>query len=174
MYKTLFTIDCFASSYVGFTDGTLWNEWATPHLEVNEAFAVMHDYNKQGWTQIAYDENTDTFWTYANETKELVEWKGKNYNTGEGIKHLYAIGLGQWGWRTPSIKQLAEQTEEFIYCHCTHKYWSQDSINRHHITSHITKQLENSSTLYEVICIMNNEELDADERFKKLRGALNI
>ena len=36
MYKTIFTVDGFVPAYIGFTEGNLWNGWATPYFSTKE------------------------------------------------------------------------------------------------------------------------------------------
>lgn len=177
MYKTIFTIDGFVPAYIGYTSDRLWNGWATPHFEVNEAFAIMEDFNKQADDPMFYNEGNDTFWIYDREAKELTEWRGQNYKTDDGIKHLYAIGAYSWVWDSVNDsdrRYLAQQTEEFIYYHTTYNYWDEYDHKREIVVGYITEQFKNLDTFYKAICIMRDEELEAEARFEKLGGILNV
>ena len=93
MYKKVFTIDGFDHVYIGYTSGRRWNGWATPHFEFAEALEIMHEYNKcSDDILMQYDKVYDQFYILDKESDEFEVWKGKDYNTTEGIKHLYGIG----------------------------------------------------------------------------------
>lgn len=177
MYKTIFTIDGIAPAYIGFTSGRLWNGWATPFFEVNEALAVMEDFNKNAENPMQYDERFDRFIVIDSEGLQyepLEEWKGKNIQTDEGIKHLYGIGAYCWVWdavNDSDRRYLAQQVEEFI---CYHKHLDEYGTERDQTVESIVKQFKNLDTFHKAICIMRNEELEADERFKKLGGILKL
>jgi hypothetical protein len=177
MYKTIFTIDGIVPAYIGYTSGRLWNGWATPFFEVTEAFAVMKDFNKsyEGTEHLMeYDAERDEFFVYDEGFEDFERWKGANYNTDEGIKHLYGIGAYCLVWDAVNDcdrRYLAQQVEEFI---CYHKHLDEYGIARDKTVESIIKQFKNLDTFHKAICIMRNEELEADERFKKLGGILKL
>ena len=106
MYRTIFTIDCFIPAYIGYTSGRLWNGWGTPFFEIAEALQVMADYNKNTDRPMQYDEETDSFRVAETEYTDEEVWKGKNYNTEDGIKHLYGIGAYCWIWDAVNVDTL--------------------------------------------------------------------
>ena len=177
MYKTIFTIDGIAPAYIGYTSGRLWNGWATPYFEVNEAFAVMKDFNKnyEGTEHLMeYDAERDEFFVYDEGCENFDRWKGANYTTDEGIKHLYGIGAYCWIWdavNDSDRRYLAQQVEEFI---CYHKHLDEYGSERDQTVEYIIKQFKNLDTFHKAITIMRNEEFEADERFKKLEGILTL
>lgn len=177
MYKTIFTIDGFTPAYIGYTSGRLWNGWATPYFEVNEAFEVMADYNKDTENPMWYDEATDSF--RINESEYISEeiWKGQNIKTEEGIKHLYGIGAYCWVWDAVNDndrRYLAQQVEEFIYYYDTYKYYDEYDHRREETVESITEEFKNLDVFYQAICIMRNDETSAETKFEKLGGILNV
>ena len=99
MYKKVFTIDGFDYVYIGYTSGRRWNGWATPHFEFAEVLEVMHEYNEcSDEILMEYDKVYDQFYKLDKDSGELETWKGEDYNTTEGIKHLYGIGAYSWVW----------------------------------------------------------------------------
>lgn len=175
MHKTIFTIDGFAPAYIGYTDGTLWNGWATPHFEVAEALNVMHDYNKDTGNPMWYDKETDSFRIAETEYTSEENWKGENIQTEEGIKHLYGIGAYCWVWDAVNDgdrRYLAQQVEEFIFYHDTYQYMDEYDLRRDKVVDTIIEQFKDLSTFYKAICIMRNEDLSAEARFEALGGIL--
>lgn len=60
--------------------------------EINEAFKVVEEFNAHNESKIHYSEGNDSFWMAESGEKEFTIWQGKNYETKEGIKHLYSLG----------------------------------------------------------------------------------
>ena len=98
MRKLVFTIDGYKYPHIGYTTGRRWNGWATPNFEADEAFAVMREFNETAETPMYYNEETDTFYVNATEYNDADEWKGRNCQTEDGLKHLYGIGAFSWVW----------------------------------------------------------------------------
>ena len=175
MHRTIFTIDGIAPAYIGYTSGRLWNGWATPFFEVNEALQVMEDYNKNSENPMYYDEKTDTFRIAETEYTDEEWWKGQNLKTEDGIKHLYGIGAYCWVWDAVNDgdrRYLAQQVEEFIYYHDTYNYMDEYDTRRNKVVDAIIEQLQALDAFHKIICIMRDEELDEDARFEKLGGIL--
>ena len=55
MKKALFNIEG-GEVYIGYTDGYLWNGWATPYFTLAEAKKIQAE-----WEGLTYDETTDEF-----------------------------------------------------------------------------------------------------------------
>ena len=87
MRKAVFTIGEYPKAYIGYTAGRLWNGWATPYFEKDEAIRVMTDYNECAEYPMQYDEVYDQFYILDTESGELEKWEGIDYPTAEGIKH---------------------------------------------------------------------------------------
>lgn len=87
MRKSAFTLAGLDTFYVGFTDGKMHC------FEVAEAMEIVREYNKNHKFPIYYNEERDAFWQPDVVSQELRIWKGRNYQTAEGIKHLYNIEL---------------------------------------------------------------------------------
>lgn len=85
MKGAVFKLD---NEYKGYAeDGT------NSYFEIAEALEIMYDYNKSCTYPIEYSEQSDSFWQVNQHT--IRTWKGKNYETENGIKHLYKLNL-QW------------------------------------------------------------------------------
>ena len=176
MYKNVFTIDGFDYVYIGYTSGRRWNGWATPHFEFVEALEVMHDYNECAEPPMQYDEVYDQFYILDKETAELEVWKGENYNTIEGIKHLYGIGAYSMTWDNITdydIDNIARGIEDFIWEYDTYHY-QDECLDRMQTVEAIQKQLKDFSTLKQTIKIFYNDDLTEELKFEKLGGILKL
>ena len=145
MYKALFTIDGFQCPHIGYTEGKRWNGWATPFFEIDEALKVMEEFNDYGPDfPIIYNEATDTFTVEEIGGGNGDEWKGANYQTEEGIKHLYGIGAYSWVWELTTqddIYAVAQRIEELI-------------------GESLIKQLQDFNTLKRVLKVLYSETSD--------------
>lgn len=115
MYKALFTIDCFPKAYIGYTSGRLWNGWATPYFELEEAKRVAEGNNETAEYPMQYDEVYDQFYVLDTEDGELETWKGEDIATEEGIKHLYGIGAYSWIWDEESAEAVAKGIDDMFW-----------------------------------------------------------
>jgi hypothetical protein len=180
MKKTIFTIDSIAQAYIGYTSGRLWNGWATPYFEINEAFQIMEEYNKYNDNPMQYDERYDKFFINDQEGMQyepVEEWKGKNIVTDDGIKHLYGIGAYCWIWDTVNDgdrRGFAQQIEEFIYYHDTYNYWDEYDLKREEVVNSIAEQFQDLNTFHKAICIMRREDFKAEEIFEALGKILTL
>lgn len=112
--KTVFTIGEYPEAYIGYTTGRLWNGWATPHFELDEAMRVMQGFNETAEYPMQYDEVYDQFYILDTETTELEAWKGENCQTTEGMKHLYGIGAACWIWDEEETEPVAKAIDELF------------------------------------------------------------
>lgn len=177
MYKKVFTIDSFDYVYIGYTSGRRWNGWATPHFELAEALEVMHEYNEcSDEILIEYDKVYDQFYKLDKDSGELETWKGEDYNTTEGIKHLYGIGAYSWVWDDITdydIENIALRIEDFIWEFDTYHY-QDECIDRMQTVETIQKQLKEFNTLKQAIKIFYNDDLTEELKFEKLGGILRV
>lgn len=172
MHKAVFTIDCFPKAYIGYTSGRLWNGWATPYFERDEAIRVMEGNNETAEYPMQYDEIYDQFYVLDTDTTELEVWKGEDIKTEEGIKHLYGIGAYSWVWDEETDRDclyLAQSVEDFIYEYDTYEAKDQYS-NREEAVEAIKNQLKDLTTFQQVYEIWHNEELTEEAKFKALGG----
>ena len=105
--KTVFAIDDHCPC-VGYTEGHLWNGWATPYFPFEEAVRVMDDFNQFAEFPIRYNEETDSFILYDDGNNDYEIWKGYDHPTEEGIQHLYSIGAFSWVWDEWTTKEIAK------------------------------------------------------------------
>ena len=177
MHKALFTIDGFKYPHIGFTEGKRWNGWATPFFEIDEALKVMEEFNAtEPEFPIAYNKETDTFTVEEIGGGNGDEWKGTNYNTDEGIKHLYGIGAYSWVWELTTdddIYAVAQRIEDFLYELDTYEFKDQYA-DREEVVEEIIKQLQDFSTLKQILIALYGEELTEEELAEKLGGILYV
>ena len=98
MRKSMFTIDSYPTAHIGYTEGRKWNGWATPYFEMDEALEVMAEFNECADHPMCYDKIYDQFYVWDEGNDDFETWKGKDYATADGIKHLYGIGAFSWVW----------------------------------------------------------------------------
>jgi hypothetical protein len=106
MTKQVITIGDHNHKYIGYISSKRWNGWVIPHFEIAEAMKVMQNFNSYNPEHpIIYDQANDTF---IHNDDEIELWKGTDYNTEDGIKHLYDIGAYTLTWETiqPKRRQL--------------------------------------------------------------------
>ena len=176
MYKAVFTIGEYPKAYIGYTSGKLWNGFATPHFELEEAKRVAEGNNETAEYPMQYDEIYDQFYILDTETTELETWKGQDIQTEEGIKHLYGIGAYSWVWDKATdrdCKWLAEGIDDFLYEYDTYSY-RDVGIERHEMIEAIKEQLKELTTFQQVYEVWKNEDLNQDERFDRLSKLLFI
>ena len=178
MHKLVFTIDGFNYPHIGFTEGKRWNGWATPYFEIDEALAIMEEFNKQADNPIMYVEANDTF-IHKIADDEIELWKGKNYSTNEGIKHLYGIGAYSWVWEDTTqddIRAVAQRIEDLLYELDTYEHRDQYN-DREELTEEIIAQLRDFKTLKYVIKVLYGWDLTdyaEEEIYDVLRKELRI
>lgn len=176
MHKVLFTIDGFNYPHIGYTEGIRWNGWATPFFEIDEALAIMEEFNKQDPDDpILYAEANDTFMRKVADD-EIDLWKGKNYQTEDGIKHLYGIGAYSWVWESiipDDIEAVARRIEDFLWEFDTYELKDQYA-DREDFVNAIIKQLQDFKTLKQVLIAIYTEDWKSEELFEKLGGILQV
>lgn len=176
MLKKLFTVDGFAEAYIGYTGGDRWNGWDCPYFEVAEALEIMKEFNKCAEFPMFYDKITDSFCIDNTEDKIFEEWKGTNYETEEGVKHLYGIGANSWVWdaiNEGDLLTIAQKVEDFIYEFDTYEYHN-NYDNRETVIEEIKAQLKDFNILKQTLGIFYNEDLTKEEIFDGLGGILKI
>lgn len=176
MYKKVFTIDAFYHVYIGYTSGRRWNGWATPYFEFAEALEIMHDYNECTETSMQYDKVYDQFYILDKESDEFEVWKGEDYNTTEGIKHLYGIGAYSWIWddiNGNDIYNISMWIEDFIWEFDTYHY-QDECLDRMQTVEVIQNQLKDFNTLKQAIRILYNDNLTNEVKFEQLGGVLKL
>ena len=176
MYKAVFTIGEYPKAYIGYTSGRLWNGWATPYFEKEEAIRVAEGFNECAEFPMQYDEVYDQFYILDTETSDLETWKGEDILTNEGIKHLYGIGAYSLTWDEATdrdCKWLAEAIEDFIFEYDTYEAKDQYS-NREEMVEAIKTQLKELTVFQRIYEIWHNEELSEEAKFEALGGILSI
>ena len=174
MRKNVFTFDDFTHSYIGYTSGDRWNGWATPYFTLAEALEIMHGYNECAESPMQYNYVYDQFYILDKDTAELEIWKGKDYHTDDGIKHLYGIGAYSWVWDDITeydIESIARGIEDFIWEFNTYEHRDQYD-DREELVNIIIAQLRELETLKQAMRIFDNNDLTEELKFEKLGGIL--
>lgn len=200
MRKAVFTIGEEPKAYIGYTSGRLWNGWATPYFELEEAKRVVEDFNKCAEYPILYDEGIGQFFIAEpiDETKEFKKfttleefialgsdmwefgiedkWIGEDIHTSGGIKKLYGIGAYSWVWDEVTdidCRLLAEGIEDFLWEYDTYEHKDQYA-DREELVEGIENQLRELKTFQRAYEVWHSEELSQDDRFEELRKLLTI
>lgn len=165
MHKAVFTIGDSSNVYIGYTDGTLWNGWATPSFELSEARKVMLDYN------LKYDSKTDTF---ISDDDIVATWQGYDIQTPEGTKHVYNIGAYSWVWDTYSAREVALAVDEFIWEWDIYSYIDVFGICRERkaVVTELTQQLS-PQRIKQVLQILNGNN-SAESKIKELAKIVSL
>lgn len=175
--KNVFVMGDFKYPHIGYTNGDDWNGWATPYFEIDEALAIMQEYNAEDHDfPMVYNKETDTFTIDEMGGFDSYSWKGINCKTEEGIKHLYGIGAYSWIWddiTKDNIYNIAQGIEDFIYEYDTYEY-KDNYEDRELIIEEIKNQLKEFKTLKQIIKIFYAEELKSEELYNALREELKI
>ena len=98
MYRTTFWADFLDTTVKGWTDGSLWNGWATPRFEMAEAQQIVDLFNRQnGAGKAYYDPETDQF-CFRHEDEDEECFRGVTIEAEAQMVHLYPIGAWVWIW----------------------------------------------------------------------------
>ena len=173
MYKAIFTISN-PTSYIGYTNGDLWNGWATPYFELSEARKVMTDYNqdRDQDEKMTFDSVTDRFIIPYDEY-EYEEEKGYDIDTEDGMKHLYGIGAYSWIWDTYSAEEVAKAIDEFIWEWDTYSYWDIFGFkDNDEVVKQIAQQL-NMDQIQKVLEILNGND-EAETKIDNLAKIISL
>ena len=176
MQKKLFTFDGFKPSYIGYTEGRRWNGWATPYFEKKEALCLMADYNKSTESPMYYSEENDTFYHFGTDNYSGEMWRGADYETADGIKHLYPIGAYCWIWddvNDEDIHTIAQGIEDFLWELDTYEHRDQYT-DRNELVEAIQSQLNDLNVLKQVCTIFYNEDLTEEEIYAQLGKELTV
>lgn len=179
MHKAVFTIGEYPKAYIGYTSGRLWNGWATPYFELEEAKRVAEGFNETAEYPIQYDEVYDQFYILDQESGELEKWEKTLAITSEGTKYLYGIGAYSWVWDEVTdrdCKWLAQVIEDFLWEFDTYAYWDCFGVewNREFVVEQIKNQLKELTTFPKAYEVWKNEDISQDERFDKLSKLLFV
>lgn len=177
MYKCVFTIGDYENAYVGYTDGSKWNGWATPYFTYLTALEVMYDYNEDAGKEIMkYDPIYDQFYILDKESGELEVWKGKQYVTEEVIVCLYGIGAYSWVWdeiTSYDIDNIARGIEDFLWEFNPYEHRDQYD-SREELTEKIKSQLKELNTLKDAIMLFYCNSLTKELKYYRLGRILRV
>ena len=176
--KTIFTIDGLSPAYIGYyIKRQSWNGWEFAHFTIDEATRLMHDYNKNAERAMLYDVTNDSFYLWNEGIEDYYIIKGYDMLTAEGIQHLYGIGAGFWIWSriyAGGIRDVANETEEFIYYYNAFRYWDEDDHRRDDIFNYLLEEFKNLNTLVQVMNVMRDDDMPRELKFTKLQELVHI
>lgn len=100
-HRADFTLDAMVKNgYVGplkgWTTGELWNGWAVPYFEYEEAERVVEEV-AAAELQGRYDRDRDAF-VFVNENEQEQEYAAESIDTPQGQRKAYPIGAREWIW----------------------------------------------------------------------------
>ena len=172
MRKALFNIDG-GEVYVGYTDGHLWNGWATPYFPLAEALKIQAEWNDED-NPMTYDEVNDEFRMHYDGDDEPYIWRGEDYYTVDGKLHLYGIGAYSHIWDEldeDDKRYLAEQINEFVEDYNPYEY--RDVVDdEDEMINALIAQFTDLNTFARCYEIMNNARLNSDQIYAKIEEVL--
>lgn len=93
--KAKFSLEGVEGEFEGWTDGSLWNGWATPHFELAEARKVIKALHP---TKASFDETKDAFITESTDGEQEA-WEANQIDLPDGTRlKVYPIGAWAWCW----------------------------------------------------------------------------
>lgn len=177
MHKLVFFVNDFEHPHIGYTNGDDWNGWATPYFEIDEAIAIMTEYNADNpECPMTHNKTTDAFYIAETEYTSKCIWAGIDCLTAEGIKHLYGIGAYCWIWEfvnQANVKYIAERIEDFLWEFNTYEYRDQYD-SREELAEAIINQLKDLNILKQMLITFYNFSLTEEELYNKLGKELKI
>lgn len=172
MRKALFQIDG-GPVYIGYTDGYLWNGWATPYFPLEEAQKIQAEFSQGDGLRMFYDCQADKFiLQYEDDDDEPYIWEGEDIQTVDGIKHLYGIGAYSHIWDEldkADKRYLAQTISEFLFEYNPNKY-----DDTYEFIDELIAQFADIHTFAKAHAIMNNAWCGADQIYTKLEEVLSI
>jgi hypothetical protein len=175
MRKSVFYIDG-GPAYIGYTNGYLWNGWATPYFTLEEAQKIQAEFNQGDGLRMFYDCQADKFILQYEDDDEPYIWEGEDIQTVDGIKHLYGIGAYSHIWDeadNDDKRYLAQTITDLMYEHDARKYFtkydSEDSL-----IETVIAQFADINIFAKTHTIMNNAWNGADQVYTKLMEVLTI
>ena len=174
MRKALFYIDG-GSVYTGYTNGDLWNGWATPYFTYEEAQRLQAEFNQGDGLRMFYDCQADKFIMQYEDEDEPYIWVGEDIQTVDGKLHLYGIGAYSHIWDevgSDDKRYLAQTISEFLQDFDPHEYNDQYD-NEDEVIDELIAQFADLDVFAKAYTIMNTECVE-DEIFMKLREVLHI
>ena len=88
-----FLLEGSPTKFEGWTDGTLWNGWATPHFELETAKRVIKAIQSP---KASFDEKKDAFLTESPDGEAEV-WQAEQIQSADG-KQIKGYPIGAWSW----------------------------------------------------------------------------
>ena len=174
--KSVFYID-ETPAYVGYTNGDLWNGWATPYFTLEEAQKIQAEWNKGVEFPMLYDVSKDEFCVKYDGDDEPYIWKGEDIKTVDGIKHLYGIGAYShiWDELDDYGKQYLAQNICELICEY-HQEWYENHFEcGDDLMDYIIEDvLVDIDVLAQAYTIVNDESLDDKSRIDKLAEVLAL
>lgn len=170
MKKALFYIEN-SPIYMGYTNGEKFKGCEMPKFELEVAQAIQAEINQGSQYPMFYDVANDEF--YQNIDGDVDVWKGKDYETEDGIKHLYEIGNRQWQVVGREIKlSLAQTINDFLYDYDPYEY--RDAFDdEDEVITPLMRQFSDNEIFIKAHSIMNSE-LKNEEKYEQFSQILKL
>lgn len=171
--KSVFYIDR-GPAYIGYTNGDLWNGWATPYFTLEEAQKIQAEFSRGTDFPMLYDVSKDEFRIRYDDDEPYI-WKGEDIQTVDGVKHLYGIGAYSHIWDelgNHDKQYLAQEVAEWLYEYDNGAY--EDYYGNRDVVKIILSKLADIDTLARTHTTMNDESLDDNEIYSQLTEILCI
>ena len=173
MRKSVFYIDN-GPAYIGYTNGDLWNGWATPYFTLEEAQKIQAEFSQGVNYPMLYDVTKDEFRIQYDDDEPYI-WKGEDIETVDGIKHLYGIGAYSHIWDefdNHDKQYLAQEVDEFLREYDEYAY--EDYHGNRDVVKIIIGKFADIDIIVQTHTIMNDESLDEDDKYVKLDEVLKL
>ena len=161
---------------MGYTNGDLWNGWATPYFTYEEAQRLQAEINQCEGMRMFYESRADKFYWQHEDDDEPYVWKGEDIQTVDGIKHLYGIGAYSHIWDElgeADKRYLAQTIAELISEYDPYE-WNDQDYDEYEVVDELIAQFNNIDVFAEAHRVVNNATLGTDEIFTKLSEVLHI
>lgn len=161
---------------MGYTNGDLWNGWATPYFPLEEAQKLQAEINQCEGMRMFYESRADKFYWQHEDEDEPYIWQGEDIQTVDGIKHLYGIGAYSHIWDELGIEDkryLAYQINEFICDFDQYEYYDAFDDEEEAFEA-ILSNFADIEIFAEAHKTMNNATLSSDQIYSRLSEILDI
>jgi len=99
--KTVFYLEGVDGRFIGYEDPTHgWNGAAIPYFPRESVDAIIRSFDSVPEVSILYDRSKDAYIIIEDMNGEMERTgvEGLDYETVDGVRHLYCIGGWEWLW----------------------------------------------------------------------------
>lgn len=175
MRKSVFYIDN-GPAYIGYTNGDLWNGWATPYFTLEEAQKIQAEFSRGTDSPMLYDVNKDEFRIRYDGDDEPYIWKGEDIETVDGIKHLYGIGAYShiWDEFDNHDKQYLAQNICELICEYDQEWYENHFECGDDLMDYVIEDVLVDIEIIAQVSTLMSYDTDVEEIYPKLKELLEI